>query len=430
MKDSGIEWIGKIPEEWSHSKLALICDVIVDGTHFRPTYVENGIPFLRVTDIQRSIINWDDVKKISKEEHQILIKRCNPQKNDLLLSKNGTIGVSMIVNWEQEFSMFVSLALIKVNKDLLDVHFLKQFFDSKLAKDQIHERSKSTTVTNLHLEEIKEFQIPLPEIQEQKQISDFLDSQTKLIDSQIKSNQKLVTLLQEKRQATINQAVTKGLDPTVPMKDSGIEWIGDIPEHWDVLPFFNICKENNIKNFKNKIENVLSLSYGRIIQRDLENNFGLIPKSFDTYQIVRPGYIVMRLTDLQNDKVSLRVGLVKEIGIITSAYLGLIVDEKMHSDYFYNLLHLYDLKKIFYGMGGGVRQSIGYFDLKHLPIIITSLKEQKQISDFLDGETTKIDSLISKTETQIEKLQEFRQSLISATVTGKIDVRTNHEKVN
>ena len=123
------------------------------------------------------------------------------------------------------------------------------------------------------------------------------------------------------------------------MKDSGMEWIGEIPEHWKVKPLFVVCKDNKEKNDGNKVSNVLSLSYGKIIRRDVESNFGLLPASFETYQIVDDGYIVLRLTDLQNDKRSLRVGLVTEKGIITSAYTGLKTNHGMNSGYLYNLLH-------------------------------------------------------------------------------------------
>ena len=122
-------------------------------------------------------------------------------------------------------------------------------------------------------------------------------------------------------------------------KDSGVEWIGEIPEHWEVKPLFVVCKNNKEKNDGNKVSNVLSLSYGKIIRRDVESNFGLLPASFETYQIIDDGYIVLRLTDLQNDKRSLRVGLVTEKGIITSAYTGLKTNHGMNSGYLYNLLH-------------------------------------------------------------------------------------------
>ncbi|MFP3451710.1 restriction endonuclease subunit S [Bacillus sp. SIMBA_154] len=178
-----------------------------------------------------------------------------------------------------------------------------------------------------------------------------------------------------------------------------------------------------MKNKGNVITNVLSLSYGKIKRRDVESNFGLLPDSFETYQIIQKDDIVLRLTDLQNDKRSLRVGLVNEEGIITSAYLGLKQSNKSISVYTYYLLHSYDLKKVFYGLGSGVRQSMGFTEMKKLPILLPPLEEQFEIINQLKVKVLANEQLIDMLKTQIKKLKEYRQSLIYEAVTGKIDVR-------
>ncbi len=204
-------------------------------------------------------------------------------------------------------------------------------------------------------------------------------------------------------------------------KPSEIPWIGEIPEDWDVKPLFVYCKENHEKNNNGKNDNVLSLSYGNIIRRDVADNFGLIPESFNSYQILKPGMLVLRLTDLQNDKKSLRVGLVKESGIITSAYVGLLPNSEIHPEYLYFLLHSYDISKVFYGMGGGVRQSLKFSDLKSLPLPILSLDEQKQIIKFLIQTTSEIDSKIHKNQKLIELLKDKKQIIINQAVTKGLD---------
>jgi len=155
---------------WKIEKLNSICEQITDGAHHTPTYVYTGIPFLRVTDIHEDEINWDRVKKIPKSEHEELIKRCRPEFGDVLYSKNGTIGISKVIDWQEEFSIFVSLALLKPKKEIILSHYLKYFLDSDYAKKQALKRSKTATVTNLHLEEIREIEIPLPSKNEQKDI--------------------------------------------------------------------------------------------------------------------------------------------------------------------------------------------------------------------------------------------------------------------
>jgi type I restriction enzyme S subunit len=200
-------------------------------------------------------------------------------------------------------------------------------------------------------------------------------------------------------------------------KDSGVEWVGAIPNSWDVSPLFSLASTDVLKNDDGAENNVLSLSYGRIIRRDVEDNHGLLPESFNTYQLVAAGDIILRLTDLQNDKRSLRVGLACEKGIITSAYLKLTAKQIFLDRYLYRLLHSYDTTKVFYGMGGGLRQSMKFEEMRRLQMLCPSLDEQKQIADFLDHETAKIDALIEKQQRLIELLKEKRQAVISHAVT-------------
>lgn len=200
-------------------------------------------------------------------------------------------------------------------------------------------------------------------------------------------------------------------------KDSGVEWVGDIPEAWQVTPLFSVASTGVEKNDDGVESNVLSLSYGRIIRRDIEDNYGLLPESFNTYQIVNSGDIILRLTDLQNDKRSLRVGMANEKGIITSAYLKLTAKVRFFDRYLYRLLHSYDTTKVFYGMGGGLRQSMKFEEMRRLQMLCPSLDEQKQIAAFLDHETAKIDALIEKQQRLIELLKEKRQAVISHAVT-------------
>ena len=204
-------------------------------------------------------------------------------------------------------------------------------------------------------------------------------------------------------------------------KNSCIEWVGDIPSGWEVKPTFAVAEEETVKNNDGKEDTVLSLSYGNVIVRDIEKNFGLLPESFETYQIVNSGDIILRLTDLQNDKRSLRVGLAKQRGIITSAYLKLVCKKELDCRYAYRLLHSYDTTKVFYGMGGGLRQSMKFADFRRLPIIVPPLEVQTQIANFLDRETAKIDTLIEKQKQLIQLLQEKRQAVISRAVTKGLD---------
>lgn len=205
------------------------------------------------------------------------------------------------------------------------------------------------------------------------------------------------------------------------MKPSGIDWIGDIPKSWKVTRLQTLFDQVKDKNSGTKEKNLLSLSYGKIVKKDIEGAFGLIPESFDTYNIIKKNDIVLRLTDMQNDQVSLRTGLVKEEkGIITSAYVTIRLKCGSPS-YYHWYLYAFDTSKQIYAFGQGVRQSLTFEELKKMLILLPSPKEQQAIADFLDEECAQIDSIAADLEKQIALLQQYKKSLITETVTKGLD---------
>lgn len=202
-------------------------------------------------------------------------------------------------------------------------------------------------------------------------------------------------------------------------KDSGIEWIGAIPATWKTHTLYQLVTQVKNKNSDLREDNLLSLSYGKIKRRDINSNGGLLPESFNGYNIIEDGDIVLRLTDLQNDHTSLRVGLATERGIITSAYTTLRPIKKETSRYLYYLLHSFDIKKGFYGMGSGVRQGLNYDEVKELRVILPSDAEQAAIVSYLDVQCAKIDTWISDAKESIEEYKSWRSSVIyEATTKG------------
>ena len=201
------------------------------------------------------------------------------------------------------------------------------------------------------------------------------------------------------------------------MKDSGIEWIGEIPATWDIHPVYSYFGERKNKNSLGNENNLLSLSYGRVIRKDINANGGLLPESFNTYNIVEADDIIIRPTDLQNDKRSLRTGLVKEHGIITSAYIDLCPIKHVDSRYFHYLLHAYDVMKVFYNMGNGVRQGLNYSEFSKLMVFEPSYAEQVSIADFLDAKCAEIDALTVDIQMQIDTLEQYKRSVITEAVT-------------
>ena len=198
-------------------------------------------------------------------------------------------------------------------------------------------------------------------------------------------------------------------------RDSGIQWLNEIPAHWKILPGRALFTENKEKNDGGEHQ-VLSLSYGSIIIKKNVNE-GLIPENYSTYQYIRPGYIIIRCTDLQNDKVSLRTSISEYEGIITGAYLGLIPKPICRSKFIHYLLRAWDCSKELYRYGSGLRQSLSWNDFKYLLLPIPSPEEQEAIVAYLDAATAKIDEAIAQQQRMIDLLNERKKIVINHAVT-------------
>ena len=203
--------LGWIPKEWEVEELQNLTKLITDGAHHTPNYTESGVPFLRVTDVQSNNIDFDRIKYVSKDEHLELIKRCNPEKGDILYSKNGTIGIPKLVDWEWEFSIFVSLALIKPKNERISSQYLLQVLSEEVIWKQIKQRAKQGTVTNLHLEEIREFLIPLPNEHEQSLI--FRKAQ--IINQKIRTEQQALAKYQQLKAGLLQDLLTGKVEVNV-----------------------------------------------------------------------------------------------------------------------------------------------------------------------------------------------------------------------
>lgn len=201
------------------------------------------------------------------------------------------------------------------------------------------------------------------------------------------------------------------------MKDSGIEWVGAIPATWKIHPLYYYFCERKCKNTLGKENNLLSLSYGRVIRKDINTADGLLPENYNGYNIIEKDDIVLRLTDLQNDKRSLRTGLVREHGIITSAYTTIKANRELVPEFFQYLLHSYDVMKVLYNMGSGVRQGLNFSELSKMPLISPDMLGQKKIADFLDTKCSEIDAISADIQKEIEILEQFKRSIITEAVT-------------
>ena len=425
-KDSGIPWLVEVPEHWEVKRLKFITNRIVDGAHFTPTYVNEGIPFLRVTDIQEKNIDMEKIKYIPLEEHQELIKRCNPQKGDILLSKNGTIGISKTINWNWEFSIFVSLCLIKFNS-LISSHYAKYFFDSHSLQEQIFGLIKKNTVINLHLDKIENFWFVLPSKKEQIAIAQYLDTKLGEIDALIDKQQTLLEKLAEQRTAVITHAVTKGLNPAAPMKNSGAEWLGEVPAHWetwkithaiDLIGSGTTPKSDNAEYYDGDIL--------WITTSELRENFISDTKQKVSDSAIKE-YSALKIYPVNSVAMAMYGATIGRLGILereaTFNQACCVFGNSKILHYKFLFYWLWHRRPILISLSnGGGQPNLSQDDLRKLKIPIPSYEEQINIAEYLDQETVKIDRLCETVNQTIGRLKEYRTALITQVVTGKIKV--------
>lgn len=414
-KDSGVQWLGKIPEHWELSRLGKILT----------NKSERGRPDLDLLSITRE--KGVIVRDLDNEEenHNFIPDDLSNYK----VLRKGQFGMNKMKAWQGSYGISPQDGIVSPAYFVFDLEgnvypaFFHLAIRSKLYVSFFGGASDGVRIGqwDLSKERMKNIPFLIPPLPEQKAIAKFLDKKTALIDKAIQIKEKQIALLQERRQILIQQAVTRGLDPTVKLKDSGVDWIGMIPVHWEVLPGLRVIKENKRKNLGMKEDQVLSLSYGNIVIKPAEKLYGLVPESFETYQIVEPDDIIIRCTDLQNDKTSLRTGIARDNGIITSAYLNFKVLNQI-PDYIHYYLHAVDISKILYKFGTGLRQNLSFVDFKRMPFLIPPISEQKAIVNELENNRLKTQTVISFKEQEIEKLKEYKATLINNAVTGKIKV--------
>ena len=211
------------------------------------------------------------------------------------------------------------------------------------------------------------------------------------------------------------------LKPYAEYKESGLPWLGQVPGHWDMRPAFGAFIPNHERNRGMKKKTVLSLSYGRIVIKPAEKLHGLVPESFETYQIVNPGDIILRTVDLQNDHTSLRVGMVRDRGIITSAYLALRANAGVNANFGFQFLNVWDSSKAIYGYGSGLRQNLDFAHFKRMPVAVPPPAEQAAIVRFLDWANGRLERAIRAKRKVIALLNEQKQAIIHCAATRGLD---------
>lgn len=428
-KDSGAEWLGMIPQHWDTKKIKRMC-LVKRGASPRPIddpiYFDNeGVyAWVRISDVTAS-------DKYLLKTEQRLSETGNARSvclepGELFLSIAATVGKPIITQIKccihDGFVYFVGL---RENREYLFYLFSSGQLYSGLGK--------LGTQLNLNTDTIGDIRVPVPSACEEESIADFLDRETAKIDALIAKKERLIELLQEKRAALISQAVTKGLDPGVPMKDSGIGWLGQVPAHWRIVRLKHLVSfvTSGSRGWATYYsdEGALFLRVGNLsrtgINLDLSDVQHVSPP---------PGAEGERTRVFQDD---LLVSITAYIGAV-----GVVADD-IGEAYVNQHLALARLRAgkvaprwIAYcllsraGQGqfplllyGGTKDGLGLDDVRNLFVLIPPAQEQIDIINLLDQKTTQIDELAARIRVNIDRLGEYRATVISAAVTGKIDVR-------
>lgn len=415
MKDSGIEWIGECPKHWDKHPLYYYFE---ERKNKNILGQETNLLSLSYGKVIRKDINSnggllpDNYNGYNIIEKDDIVLRFTDLQNDKRSLRTGLVTEKGIIT-----SAYVT---IKAKKQIHMPYFHYLLHSYDVAK--VFYNMGNGVRQGLNFEEFSKLMLVEPPIDEQRKIAEFLDKKCEEVDGLIADIQKQIDTLEQYKRSTITEAVTKGLNPTVEMKDSNIQWVGKIPAHWVQHPLYYYFIEHKHKNFLGEENNLLSLSYGKIIRKDINTDEGLLPDNFNSYNIIDKNDIVLRLTDLQNDKRSLRTGIASERGIITSAYLTLRSIKTISAQYFYYLLHAYDLMKVLYNMGSGVRQGLNYEELSKMMLIEPPIDEQEAIAEYLDKKCAEIDACIEEKKQQISVLETYKKSIIFEYVTGKKEV--------
>lgn len=419
-KGSGVEWIGEIPVEWEVKPLKRVFKIVNGGTpsSSEENYWNGEIVWITPNDLSKltEVYIKDSERKITEDG----LYNCSAKKvpmNSIIISTRAPIGYVAIAG--------VDLCTNQGCKSLVPTKVINHeyfYYWIYSISFYLNALGQGTTFMELSNSSLSMVELLIPSMNEQKAIANFLYEKTAEIDALIADKEKVIELLQEKRQAIISEAVTKGLNPNVRMKDSGVDWIGDIPEHWDIR---RIKYLSNIRNVKASDGDNDKTYVGL---ESIESKTGkLLTNNNDEQQAVGETANIFKKGDVLFGK--LRPYLAKCIvadfnGRCTSELLVLRTGSNMLPEY----LYLFMLSPIFIDVVNsstyGAKMPRASWDfIGNLRIPLPSIKEQEEIVEYLIKLKNNMDDLIFDISTQINKLKEYRQSLISEAVTGKIDVR-------
>ncbi|QFT86568.1 Putative type-1 restriction enzyme specificity protein MPN_089 [Halomonas sp. THAF12] len=416
-RDSGVEWLGEVPTHWEVTKLSYITNRIGSGktpSGGATAYVSKGVPFIRSQNVHDNGLWLDDIVYIDEEtDREMAWSRVRPL--DVLINITGaSIGRSCLVpagfgraNVNQH------VCVIRLDKAAEFSSWAAWSMKAPSTKEQVKVSQTGAAREGLNFEQIAGFYLCMPPLNEQKKISAFLDHETARIDALVEEQQRLIALLKEKRQAVISHAVTKGLDPDVPMKDSGVEWFGRIPHHWAIT---KIARLFHIKAGGDLKAELFS------VEKHGDFQFPIYTNATDSSYVYgytsSPSFPAGSLTVTGRGDVGFAIFRDEEFEAIIRL-LVLVPEKGVSSKYYTYLIN----SLLAFSEGKSAIAQLSADQMSPYQVVVPPFREQKDIADFCERESLKLDTLTDQAKNLIKLLQERRSALISAAVTGKIDVR-------
>lgn len=424
-KPSGVEWLGEIPITWKVQYLNKVIKKSLLGVNAEASEIEDGLPLMKMNNLSRVSINLNKVQYLNKNE--VVDSKYVLKENDFLFNTRNSIdlvGKTSIWKNELDKAIFNSNILKIIFENRIYNPFMNYMFNSALILDQLRLIAKGTTsVAAIYFKDLKFLKIWIPNIQEQTAIANYLDEKTASIDGSIETLKGKKELLIEQKKAIIHKAVTQGLDDSVPMKDSGVEWIGVVPEHWNVnrlKTFINVLS-SGIDYFNGEKSYLTTKSIGENGIKEIDSSITINDKPSRANMQPRLNSIWIAYMKDTNKMLLVNNTDIVDKYIISTGMFGFIPKNKNISKYFSYLVKGMNFIGQKHMLATGTTQvSVNDGDFKSIYISLpNNEKEQQQIVDFLDKKTSKIDEAIEEVNKQIKLLEEYKKTLINDVVTGK-----------
>ena len=419
-RDSGVEWLQEIPAHWSAKRVKhLVSEPLKYGANEAAELTDPDLPrYIRITDVTPSgNLRGETFKSLPEEVARPYLLR----EGDILLARSGaTVGKAFRYDSSWGRAAYAGyLIRARLREKVVASKFVMFFLQSGAYWDWLKGNTIQATIQNVSAERYSHLAVPFPDADEQRAIAAFLDRETGRVDELVAKKERLIELLQEKRSALITHAVTKGLDPTAPTKPSGIEWLGDIPAHWEVKPLklaFRFAKGRNAQDLTATYIKDHPGEYPVYSgQTENEGVMGLV----DSYEY---DFDEVLFSTTVGARVMTPLVLRGRFSLSQNCLIMIPTAEDISSRFFYYQLHpcfSYERASIPDHMQPSLRVS----DLQRYVMGFPPVAERHQIAAYLDKQIEGFEALAKLVMTAIEKLKEYRTALISAAVTGKIDVR-------